>query len=82
MSTPELKPCPFCGGGATIRRVSHGYSPGGGFNAKYEIGCNECDIKFTRESKFILIYGKPKIEKDGYQECIDDWNRRVSDKNA
>ena len=49
------------------------------FSAEYEIGCSECNIKLTRESKFILIYGKPKIEKDGYQECIDDWNRRVSD---
>lgn len=79
MSTPELKPCPFCGCSAIITLVSHGYSSGGCFSAEYEISCSECGIRFKRGSKFILINGKPKIEKDGYQECIYDWNRRVSD---
>ena len=78
----KLKPCPFCGRSATINKISGGYCGSGTYSACYEISCSDCKIKFVRESKFELIEGKPRIIKDGYQECLDAWNRRQSEQNA
>ena len=78
----KLKPCPFCGGEATIREFACGSAGNGWFSASYEVGCKDCKIKFLRESKFSLINGHPVFSKNGYDECIDAWNRRVSDENA
>ena len=47
----KLKPCPFCGGEATIREFACGSTGNGGFSASYEVGCKDCKIKFLRESK-------------------------------
>ena len=78
----KLKPCPFCGGEATIREFACGSTGNGEFSASYEVGCNDCKIKFLRESKFSLINGHPVFSKNGYDECIDAWNRRTNDENA
>ena len=43
------------------------------------VGCKDCKIKFLRESKFSLINGHPVFSNNGYDECIDAWNRRASD---
>ena len=75
----KLKPCPFCGGEATIREFACGSTGNGGFSASYEVGCKDCKIKFLRESKFSLINGHPVFSKNGYEECINAWNRRAND---
>ena len=78
----KLKPCPFCGGKATIREFACGSTGNGEFSASYEVGCKDCKIKFLRESKFSLIDGHPVFSENGYDECIDAWNRRANDENA
>lgn len=78
----KLKPCPFCGGEATIREFACGSTGNGEFSASYEVGCKDCKIKFLRESKFSLINGHPVFSKNGYDECINAWNRRANDEKS
>lgn len=47
MPTPiKLKPCPFCGGKATMREYSNGHKGNGEFTASYKVGCEKCQIYF------------------------------------
>lgn len=78
METNELKPCPFCGGKASTLQTSTGYS-GGEFSASFEIGCNECKIRFRGTSYFVIKNGTPIVSVDGYKEAINLWNRRAND---
>jgi Lar family restriction alleviation protein len=76
----ELKSCPFCGGFPEIRRVFMGAAKKKeGFRLNYTIKCSDCGIFFTEDSIIVLGEdGQPILEKDGYKECIDKWNRRAS----
>ena len=58
----DLKPCPFCGGGA---QIEHDYD---GFGYSY-VRCTKCGLMSI---KFIKSF---KISSD--KEAIDFWNRRV-----
>jgi len=78
----KLKPCPFCGGVATIGEHSMGHKGTGEFTAVYEVGCKECGIKFVRQTLFILVNGQPSFICNGYDECVSMWNRRVGDSDA
>lgn len=73
----ELKPCPFCGGKAEIREYANGHKGSGEFTANYEVGCNKCKIKFHFETIFVLKNGQPKFIQNGYDKCIESWNRRT-----
>nr|DAP09449.1 MAG TPA: restriction alleviation protein [Caudoviricetes sp.] len=72
----ELKSCPFCGGKAEIREYGNGHNGNGVFVANYEVGCNECNIKFCFESRFFLENGQPTFIQNGYEKCVEAWNRR------
>ena len=74
----NLRECPFCGGKAEIKTTNTGYSAGE-FSASYEVGCPSCKIRFKGTSYFVLKGGQPVVSVDGYNECIIEWNRRVSD---
>lgn len=71
----ELKPCPFCGGEATIRlkQGSWGYTPD-----RVSVICKPCGIgwSFVAEDQ---ERGKPphSIEKEATKKAVDKWNRRV-----
>lgn len=79
MKTPELKPCPFCGGKATIREKGHGYTGAGEFLIYHEIGCCQCEITFEGESRFRIKDGQAVFSVNAYEKCINAWNRRTSD---
>lgn len=79
MEKVELKSCPFCGGQATMREYSCGHGGNGEFSASYEVKCSECGIKFNRESRFRLINGQSVFSVNGYDECVEAWNRRTKD---
>ena len=36
-----LKPCPFCGGEATIKEYANGHKGNGEFTAQYKVGCDK-----------------------------------------
>jgi hypothetical protein len=75
----ELKACPFCGGKAGIREFANGHRGSGDFTANYEVGCEKCKIYFRYESVFRLVKGQPKFEMNGYDKCVEAWNRRAED---
>ena len=75
----ELKPCPFCGGKANIREFAHGHSGAGEFTASYEVGCPKCKIVFRYDSRFVLENGIPKFKENGYEKCVEAWNRRAGE---
>lgn len=72
----ELKPCPFCGGPASLREYGSGHKGNGEFTAGYECGCEKCRIKFRFESIFKLEHGQPKFIQNGYDKCVEAWNNR------
>lgn len=69
MKTPELKPCPFCGGPAETN--DGGDSVYGRF--WWAVGCSSCDVVFCDREKW---------DGNGHltlppQECFERWNRRA-----
>ena len=74
----ELKPCPFCGMKAEIFTISIG-SNSAEFLATFAVRCPNCKVGFKYDAKFCLKDGKPVVMKDGYQQCVNDWNRRAED---
>ena len=77
----KLKPCPFCGGEATIKHFSSGHNGNGMFTASYKVGCNKCKIDFIHTSEFKLVDGQPKFIVNGFDEAIEAWNRRAGNQN-
>ena len=73
----ELKPCPFCGGKATIKTISRGYGSNG-FTEAYNVGCDNCKIYFKEESIFCIQNGTPIFLMNGYDRCFEIWNRRAN----
>lgn len=71
----SIKPCPFCGAKPLFKRTSFGSSQND-FRTTYYLECPDCHIYFSGESIFEVVDGDPVIKKNGYQECIDKWNRR------
>ena len=66
-TTPELKPCPKCGGGAFIRQVGNEHTKKRGF----DFGCKQCRITISdRVMRQSLEWLLPK--------SIATWNTRAS----
>lgn len=59
---PELKPCPFCGGEASVEKT-----PGAASPVMFSVGCLD-------ES----CIGFPTIKFQTRKDAIDSWNRRAS----
>lgn len=73
-----LKPCPFCGGEATIKQWSSGKAKEM-YTAAFKCGCNKCEIWFYGNTAFSLVEGVPTLSADGYKQAIEAWNRRCLD---
>ena len=61
---PELKPCPFCGGEATIERD---------METDHMVKCEACSITLYRSTE---CYEEASCRGDR-QDAIDAWNKRV-----
>lgn len=77
----ELKPCPFCGGRATVQgEHTKTYDVWANYPvlcAKYRVGCEKCGIYFWQLHEIQLTDGQPAVLKNGYDEAVEMWNRRV-----
>lgn len=73
----KLKPCPFCGGEASIKEYDNGYKSDGLYVASYKVGCNKCKIYFTRNSEFRLADGQLEFKVNGYDLAVNLWNTRA-----
>lgn len=62
--TEELKPCPFCGGYATIRHTQPLYERRTGKRCGYFAMCEQC---LTSSDNYNSV-----------EACAEHWNRRVS----
>lgn len=78
----ELKPCPFCGGEATLIQKTSGYKtyPVVIKNA-FVAGCESCNIytpAFESEI-YQTTDGEVHINSTGAEKAIETWNRRVGE---
>lgn len=69
-SEKELKPCPFCGGGAIIAESKYPRLFRPGRNHPYYVCCCGCDLLFGYD----VDYGG---EFDSEKEAADAWNGRT-----
>ena len=69
----ELKPCPFCGGNASIKKVAYSYGMDGSYY-EWHIGCTRCsaNIEIAADN----FYGRKSYTEE---EAAAKWNRRVFD---
>ena len=61
----KLKPCPFCGGKATLKRA---------FRYMYAVWCTKCEIGTLWRTKAGRNYARWNK-----QWAVDNWNRRVNE---
>lgn len=72
--SPTLKPCPFCGRAATLKKIpgSWGYYPDA-----VSIGCDACEIKFRADTEeWAPGWGTHTIYDQAVSCLADKWNTR------
>lgn len=79
MSTPvTLKPCPFCGASVELKRHPGNY---GYTEPSVSIRC-ECGrantAKHHQLTEWVKFEGHHSIEKEAIQNCVEEWNERVT----
>lgn len=75
MKTPELKPCPFCGGEATIEDNAGEYPMFDEYGEFADSAFNEADSFWVECDRCHTICGISLSEA----EAVSAWNRRVTD---
>lgn len=77
----DLRPCPFCGGPATLSRTSRGLEYHGASSAisdMWRVACSKGCIAIARQSK---IYQNDKgeviVAHNGAEEAVVAWNTRA-----
>ena len=77
----ELKPCPFCGGEASVTKV-HPFWMLKKYHYKYfAVGCKGCGA-FTSLFKIYVSHSvimNEEYEKNAAKKAIEAWNRRAND---
>ena len=79
MRTPELKPCPFCGGEAHLERNQRAFIGGQTTRVAF-VRCTACE---ARSGRFELRdYGCSNESAEARSAAVLAWNRRAADGNA
>lgn len=77
-TTPDLKPCPFCGGKAEVRMKGYAYSKNRIQNewvVKCMKGCCETP-PFSSDISQDVDTGAVVVKSTGIKEAVDAWNKR------
>jgi hypothetical protein len=73
----NLKPCPFCGGGATLKAVTK-RGNGGCDLFSWKIKCRSCEAQFPLcEDKAVRDEKGIRLTVDGREILIEMWNSRI-----
>lgn len=79
-NTVEIKPCPFCGGKANMRRTTLGYKSNDTWTDAWMIKCNKCGAS-SSDTVYVSEITRDKdgnilILADGYANAVNAWNTR------
>lgn len=80
MSNEELKPCPFCGGKANLRRIRAGYRTNPtAILDEWQVECPNgcCHAKTFSDEIYHDESGEIVIKRDGAKDAVNAWNRRT-----
>ena len=77
MSPRRIKPCPFCGGIATVKNIKDGTPFYDYCGDNISVMCTDC---FGEGNSYKSIeYAEEGSEKKAIKQAIKVWNRRVKD---
>lgn len=71
----ELKPCPFCGGKAEVRKSPNSRSEEGA--SFYEVRCKICGVHVNGESFNFWIVKYNKEKPQDLFSAVERWNKRA-----
>ncbi|MDE6763707.1 MAG: Lar family restriction alleviation protein [Oscillospiraceae bacterium] len=77
----ELKPCPFCGGKARLKRLRGGYktNPTTAIFDSWQVVCqsNCCRTSEFEDEIYHADNGEVVVKHNGAEEAAETWNKRV-----
>lgn len=76
----KLKPCPFCGGSASVKRASREWKDAH-IADEFVVKCMGCGARLPlfRSDIWTDDAGVVHIDANGAVDAMEAWNRRVSD---
>lgn len=77
----DLKPCPLCGGKATLRCITKGHTDDSVFR-EFEIVCDECGLatRSARMTATVTPYGTFKLNDDEMMKLLSQWDWRKDER--
>lgn len=85
MKTPDLKPCPCCGGKAKVSTVRPFFMIKKYHNRYVTAGCTQCGLctsLFKANNKTGSPLRNAVHEEEAMREAADAWNRRANDEKV
>lgn len=83
MNETKLKPCPFCGGEASLEQTGFGTTEYCSVRLSFSIRCKKCGASAPNACGYIAINllsnGELNAWHDDRNPAIAAWNRRASD---
>jgi hypothetical protein len=81
MKTPDLKPCPFCGGEAKVWNSRVSVENQEIIYTIWRLSCTGCGCSIPSEESTYKFTenGDIVLGNDGWGKIVDAWNRRVTD---